>query len=60
MNFLILYYIIYLLSQLPYVKNYPKTQWHKATTIICYAHGFCGSEIQTGHSEDGLSLFHDV
>lgn len=28
--------------------------------MFYYAHGFCGSEVQKGHSKDGSSLFHDV
>lgn len=28
--------------------------------LFYYAHGFCGSEVQKGHSKDGSSLFHDV
>lgn len=36
------------------ITNYPKTQWHKAT--IYYVYGFCGSEIWTGHSRNGLFI----
>lgn len=42
------------------LKNYPKTQWHKATTSFYSAHGFCESGTQKSHSRDGLSLLHDV
>lgn len=26
----------------------------------CYAHGFCGSGVQTGHRRNDLCLLHDV
>ena len=40
-----------------YVTNYTKTQWSNTTTS--QAEEF-GSGVQTGQSQDGLSLFHNV